>query len=75
MAEAIRLRATAFCHVGAVREHNEDAIAVADWITGESTAAPRVIEQGLGAPILCLVADGMGGHAAGEVASRTVALH
>ncbi|MGH6897082.1 MAG: PP2C family protein-serine/threonine phosphatase [Geminicoccaceae bacterium] len=69
------LRATAFTHQGAVRARNEDTIAVADWIASEPMAAPAVFEHALAAPVICLVADGMGGHAAGEVASRAVALH
>ena len=36
-------------------------------------AAPVVLEHTLAAPLICLVADGMGVHAAGEVASRSVA--
>jgi PPM family protein phosphatase len=68
-----RLYATAFTHQGAVRASNEDTIAVGDWITSEPMAAPVVLEHATAAPLICLVADGMGGHAAGEVASRTVA--
>jgi serine/threonine protein phosphatase PrpC len=75
MTAPVQLRATALTHQGAVRAHNEDTIAVADWITSEPMAAPVVLERGLAAPLICLVADGMGGHAAGEVASRTVAEH
>jgi serine/threonine protein phosphatase PrpC len=71
----IHLRATAFTHQGAVRARNEDTIAVADWITGEPMAQPRIVERAVVDPIICLVADGMGGHAAGEVASRSVAEH
>src|SRR5687767_13721628 len=71
----IHLRATAFTHQGAVRACNEDTIAVADWITGEPMAQPRVVERAVVDPIICLVADGMGGHAAGEMASRSVAEH
>jgi PPM family protein phosphatase len=71
----VRLYATAFTHPGAVRARNEDTIAVGDWITSAPMDAPVVLEPTLAAPLICLVADGMGGHAAGEVASRTVAEH
>jgi PPM family protein phosphatase len=71
----VRVHATAFTHRGAVRADNEDTIAVGDWITGESMAAPVLLEREVEAPLICLVADGMGGHAAGEVASRMAAEH
>jgi PPM family protein phosphatase len=69
-----RFTAVAFTHVGAVRPANEDTIAVGRWVRSEPMAAPErhAIED---LPGLCLVADGMGGHAAGEVASRAVAEH
>ena len=56
--------------VGLAREHNEDAFAVADLTTDTVTLAPeahtfRVGDRGL----LFMVADGMGGAAAGELAS------
>ena len=73
MATPVRLRATAFTHQGAVRAGNEDTIAVGDWIKRLPMAAPVVLEHEVEAPLICLVADGMGGHAAGDVASRTVA--
>jgi PPM family protein phosphatase len=75
MAAPGHLRATAFTHQGAARARNEDTIAVADWIASESMAGPVVLEHTLAQPVVCLVADGMGGHAAGEVASRSVAEH
>jgi len=71
----LELHITAITHRGCVREHNEDAIAVANWVcAGSSLDAPRCsVETLTSAPMLCLVADGMGGHRAGEVASRCVA--
>ena len=44
---------------GMVRDHNEDSILI---LGGEKSP--------LGVDALLVVADGMGGHAAGEVASR-----
>jgi PPM family protein phosphatase len=75
MAGPGHLRATAFTHQGAVRASNEDTIAVGDWIRTLPMAAPAAVEHSLAVPLICLVADGMGGHAAGEVASRAVAEH
>jgi len=69
----VSLQATAFTHPGALRPRNEDTIAVGDWLMSEAMDEPQTFELAVGAPMLCLVADGMGGHAAGEVASRTVA--
>jgi PPM family protein phosphatase len=69
----VRLHVTAFTHVGAVRAGNEDTIAVGNWITSRSMAAPVTTTHEVAAPLICLVADGMGGHAAGDVASRAVA--
>src|SRR5687767_13653694 len=71
----VRLRAAAFTHLGAVRLSNEDSIAVGGWITSEPMTAPVVLEHEVAAGLICLVADGMGGHAAGEIASRAVAEH
>ena len=71
----VQLRAAALTHQGAVRPSNEDTIAVGGWITSEPMTAPLVLEHEIAGPLICLVADGMGGHAAGEIASRTVAEH
>jgi len=73
MTAPVQLRATAFTHQGAVRADNEDCIALGDWMTSAPMAAPLVLERATGAPLLAVVADGMGGHAAGEVASRIAA--
>jgi serine/threonine protein phosphatase PrpC len=56
--------------VGRTREHNEDAFAVADLTANRATLHPDVrthISGELGS--LFMVADGMGGAAAGEIAS------
>ena len=56
--------------VGRTREHNEDAFVVADLTTGNATLQPEVRRHTLGAKgTLFMVADGMGGAAAGEIAS------
>ena len=63
--------AAAVTHPGRVREANEDCVQVGDWRL--SATADRIVVPNtpLGAgPFVCLVADGLGGHAAGEVASR-----
>ncbi len=59
-------RIGALSHVGMVRELNEDALLTLDW---KMDTAGRAINAGL-----YVVADGMGGHAGGEIAS-TLAVH
>ena len=68
------LDVAAVTHRGGVRTHNEDTIAVAGWICGDSMAAPRQsVHEFAAAGLLLLVADGMGGHAGGREASRRAA--
>ena len=56
--------------VGRTREHNEDAFVVADLSTGNATLQPEVRSHVVGPRgTLFMVADGMGGAAAGESAS------
>ena len=56
--------------VGRTREHNEDAFAVADLTRGNATLQPEVRTHVVGdRGTLFMVADGMGGAAAGEIAS------
>ena len=56
--------------VGRMREHNEDAFAVADLTRGTSTLEPELLTHTVGdRGTLFMVADGMGGAAAGEIAS------
>jgi serine/threonine protein phosphatase PrpC len=67
-----RARITAFTHRGRLRANNEDTIAVGDWVSTVDMSGPEQSLHDLSTPLLCVVADGMGGHRAGEVASRYV---
>ena len=56
--------------VGRTREHNEDAFLVADLTAGSVSEQAEPISLTLGPRgVLCMVADGLGGAAAGEIAS------
>jgi serine/threonine protein phosphatase PrpC len=63
------IRVAALTHRGGVRTANEDCIAVGNQIAQRCMSAPLHLETELDGALLCVVADGMGGHAAGEVAS------
>lgn len=61
-------RVTVMTHNGAQRDHNEDAVAIGPLtICGLSQQDPATCE--VPTPAIIAVADGMGGHAAGELAS------
>lgn len=64
---------TAITHKGLVRDGNEDSIAVGQWVRTRTMETPHQWRFALEGPVCCIVADGMGGHAAGEVASRHAA--
>jgi PPM family protein phosphatase len=72
-APALVLSVAAFTHVGAVRTRNEDTIAIGDWVMSQSMDQPVTLQRSIDRPTVCLVADGLGGHAGGDVASRFVA--
>lgn len=70
--EGIVVRCFARTDVGLLREHNEDDFLVADLTRKVRTLLPDVQQHTLGpGGSLFVVCDGMGGAAAGEVASRT----
>ena len=64
------IEVTALSHKGAVRDNNEDSIAVAGWVSDVEMPTPRRSRHTLAETVLLAIADGMGGHAGGEVASR-----
>lgn len=68
-----RVRVAGLSEVGRVRKINEDAFVVSDLATGRplDPAAGAELEVGSRGVLLAL-SDGMGGHAAGEVASVLV---
>lgn len=64
---------TALSHVGLVREHNEDSLAVGPWtLCATVTQNPQTLVFPLGRPLVVAVADGLGGQPGGEVASALV---
>jgi PPM family protein phosphatase len=59
---------------GRTRDHNEDTFLVADLSTGNASLMPEVREHAIGPRgSLFMVADGMGGAVAGELASEMAA--
>lgn len=70
----VQIRVFGKTDVGRTREHNEDCFLVADLTRQKASLLPEVREHQLGPRgSLFVVADGMGGAAAGEVASRMAA--
>lgn len=70
----VRIQVFAKTDLGKTRDHNEDRFLVADLTRGQSSLLPPVREHDVGERgSLFLVADGMGGAAAGELASQMAA--
>ena len=61
---------SALSHIGAVRDHHEDSLVAGPWtLCATVTESPQMLAFPLGTPLVVAVADGLGGHPGGEVAS------
>lgn len=61
---------TVLTHPGSVRQQNEDRVGVFGWRSPTSVPAPIVLRTASAQPLVVVVADGLGGHLAGEVAAE-----
>lgn len=61
---------TVVTDTGRVRTSNEDSVGVFGWIAPLHQPVPVALASGATSPLVVAVADGLGGHAAGEVASQ-----
>ncbi|MFJ8536050.1 PP2C family protein-serine/threonine phosphatase [Streptomyces sp. NPDC093591] len=64
---------SAISHPGLLRERNEDSLVVGPWtLCATVTENPQSLVFPLGTPLVVAVADGLGGHPGGDVASALV---
>ncbi|MGW3174761.1 PP2C family protein-serine/threonine phosphatase [Streptomyces sp. NPDC001153] len=65
---------SALSHPGLLRERNEDSLAVGPWtLCATVTESPQTLVFPIGTPLVVAVADGLGGHPGGDLASSLVA--
>lgn len=64
------INVTAITDRGLVRRRNEDAILVGPWISQTELGVMTAVRIRVDTPTVTAVADGIGGHAGGNVASR-----
>jgi PPM family protein phosphatase len=64
---------TAVSHAGLVRDHNEDSLVIGQWtLCAAETETPQTLVFPIASPTVVAVADGLGGHPGGDVASSFV---